>query len=776
MDTSVSPLPDSPGSENPVVLRIREHLRSQPYLKHHFFLEMLMLLHKRGIASLDDLQDQARARIGREKREIYDDPNQAERDRWDELERDSMDDIALEMAGKHLSLTDIDEVVNLTIKRDRVQTLDAVVNRSNLTFRDLRENLHNFCDTPLGETRLLPAEVMSTRVALARHLLSDQLEFLGIAKHHLLIRDFNDIVQRIIGTDDGMGRVGGKAAGMILAHHILAAGEKEGADAFLPLAVPESYYLRSDAVQEFLRLNRLDQYQSQKYKSIDELTRDFAMIKGVFRNGDFPIRIIHGLRQVLERLGTHPLIVRSSSLLEDRFGTAFSGKYASVFVPNQGDPDQRLHALLGAIAEVYASVMAPDPIVYRNEHGLIDYVEEMAVLIQKVVGFRFGDYFLPAFAGVAFSRNEYRWSPRINREDGLVRLVMGLGTRAVDRSGSDYPRMVALGAPTLRPESTVQEIMRNAQQTVDVVDLKKNRLTAVRASELLAGGTNFPWLDRIVSIYQDDDLYTPTGLHVDADPPRLHVTFDKLLRGTPFAQRIRALLQRLEKAYGLPVDMEFAFDGEKLYVLQCRTQSQAHESGPVRIPRDIPDQDVIFDANRYVRTGLIEGITTIVYVDPMAYDALPTREERVALARVVGRVNHRLDRRTFILIGPGRWGSNDIRLGVPVRYADINRCRMLIEVSRQKDGFAPEVSFGTHFFQDLVEADIHYLPLYPDNPGIRFNQAFFNEAPNALAALLPEDLEFASILRVIQVPAVAAGRKLNVVMDGDSDRALAYLA
>lgn len=759
---------------NGVLDRIRQHLTAQPYLKHRFFVEMLMLLHKRGIASMDDLQDQARARIGRERQQIFDDPNQAERDRWDELERDAIDDIALEMAGKHLSVPDVDEVVNITVKRDKVQTLEAVVNRSALTFRELREQLQTFCEIPQGETRLLPAEVVGTRVALARHLLSDQLEFLGIAKHHLTIRNFHDVVQRIIGTDDGMGRVGGKAAGMILAYHILAAGEKEG-EVFLPLAVPESYYLRSDAVQEFLRLNRLDQYQSQKYKSIDDLTRDFTMIKGVFRNGDFPLRIVHGLRQILERLGTHPLIVRSSSLLEDRFGTAFSGKYASVFVPNQGNPEQRLRALLGAIAEVYASVMAPDPIVYRNEHGLIDYVEEMAVLIQKVVGFKFGDYFLPSFAGVAFSQNEYRWSPRIHREDGLVRLVMGLGTRAVDRGGADYPRMVALGAPTLRPESTVQEIMRGAQQMVDVVDLKKNRLQAIRVSELLAAAGDFPWLDRIVSVYQDDELYTPTGLSVDADPSRLHVTFDKLLRGTPFAQRILGLLRRLEKAYGSPVDMEFACDGEKLYVLQCRTQSQARVSGPVRIPHDIPPEDVVFDAHRYVRTGLIEGMETIVYVDPMAYDALPTREQRIELARVIGRLNHKLERRKFILIGPGRWGSNDIRLGVPVRYADINRCRMLIEVARRKDGFQPEVSFGTHFFQDLVEADIHYLPLYPDETGNRFNEAFMQQAENALTNLLPDDREFAPVLRVIPIPAVASGRKLNIVMDGDADHALAYL-
>ncbi len=757
-----------------VSLRLDEHLRDHPHLAERIFRELLMELHSRGVATIDSIHDEARKRIGSDKSEIVDDPNRAERDRWDEREHQLIEQITREYVSDHFSVADVENLVNLTLKREQVQSLEVVATQTNVTFRELADNVQRFCELPLGETRLPPAEVVGTRVALVRHLISDQLEMIGIAKNHLTVRDFDDITRRIIGTDNGMGRIGGKAGGMLLAHSILAAAEKDK-DPYLPVAIPDSYYLRSDVIEDFLRLNRLDEFQNQKYKSVDDITREYPLIRGVFRNGDFPLKIAHELRRILKGLGNAPLVVRSSSLLEDRFGTAFSGKYASIFVGNQGTLEQRLRAVLGAIAEVYASIMAPDPIVYRREHNLIDYVEEMAVLIQPVIGIHYGDYLFPPIAGVAFSQNEYRWSPRIQREDGLVRLVLGMGTRAVDRSGAEYPRMVALGAPTLRPESNVHEIMRSAQRTVDVVDLKKNRLRSIRVQDLLAHGVDFPMADQVLSAYRDGDLYAPTGQLIDDDPETLYPTFDKLLRTTPFAQRMRDILSRLEDVYGVPVDIEFAVDGKNLHILQCRTLCQAEEFGPVTIPEDVPDEAVLFEANRYVRTGLIEDIEYIVYIDPIVYDAVPTRERRLAIARTVGRINHKLPPRSFILIGPGRWGSNDICLGVPVRYADINHCRMLIEVARQKDGFCPEVSFGTHFFQDLVEADIHYLPLYPDDADVRFNQAFLDQTENRLSAILPDADDFADDIRIIHIPAGAKGRKLTIAMDGDTDQALAFL-
>lgn len=756
-----------------VALRLDEHLRKYPHLAERIHRQFMMSLHQRGITTVDEILDEARRRLGLSA-EVNNDPNEAERDRLDDQERLLVEQITREIACRSFSIPDLDDLVNLALKREEVHSLEKVANLPNLSFRELADKIHRFCELPLGETQLAPAEVEGTRVALIRHLLSDQLEFIRVAKNHIQIRDFHEVTQRIVGTDSGMGRIGGKAGGMILGHRVLVNAGLDD-DPFLPLALPDSYYLRSDVVEDFLRLNRLDEYQSQKYKPIDDVSREFSLIRGVFRNGDFPLKIVHNLRRVLEHMGTHPLIVRSSSLLEDRFGTAFCGKYASVFIANQGTLEQRLRALLGAIAEVFASLMAPDPILYRREHNLIDYVEEMAVLIQKVVGFSYGQYFLPAFAGVAFSRNEYRWSPRIRREDGMMRLVMGLGTRAVDRIGSDYPRMVALGAPTLRPESSVAEIRRCSQQTLDVIDLQRNRFQAVRLEDVLAAGAEFPLLDKIVSVYEDDELYVPPGAVVDAHPSKLVVTFDKLLRSTPIAQRIRDMLGRLEDAYQMPVDMEFACDGRKLYFLQCRTQAQAQLADPVKVPMDVPPGDIIFDAHRYVRSGLIENVDYVVYVDPVRYDQVPTRERRVEIARVIGRINHALERRSFILIGPGRWGSNDLRLGVPVRYADINRCCLLVEVSRLKDGFQPEVSFGTHFFQDLIEASIHYLALYPDQPDYQFNDAFLNQSDNVLERIVPNDAEFAADIRVIHVPTASRGRRLHVAMDGESDCALAYL-
>jgi len=761
--------------ENHTVLdRLDEYLRTRPNLAERLYRELMMELHRRGVVAVDEIQDELRRRLGRQAYGVdEDDQNQARRPRLDERERQEIEEITREYVSQSFTVADIDDLVNLALKREEVHSLEVVATQANVTFRELADKIQRFCQIPLGETALAPSEVMGTRVALVRHLVSDQLEFIGVAKHHIRIRTFDDVTRRIIGNDSGMGRIGGKAGGMILAHAILET-EEEDEKPFLPVAKPESWYLRSDVIEEFLRLNRLDEYQSQKYKNVDDVRREYPLIRGVFRNGDFPIKIVHELRRVLESIGDHPLIVRSSSLLEDRFGTAFSGKYASYFLANQGPLERRLRSLLGAIAEVYASILGPDPILYRREHNLIDYVEGMAVLIQKVVGVRHGKYFLPALAGVAFSRNEYRWAPRIKREDGLLRLVVGLGTRAVDRSGADYPRMVAMSAPTIRPESTVQEIVRSAQKSVDAIDFEQNRLVSVPFKEVLAQGMDFPMLDRLVSIYREGGLYPPTTFMIGAGPNELCITFDKLIRDTPFVDRMNHVLEKLESVYRVPVDVEFACDGEKLYILQCRTQSQALDSGPVRVPRDIPEDSILFDAHRYIRSGIIEGIEYAVYVDPARYGNIDSRERRVAIARTIGRLNHRLEARKFILIGPGRWGSNDITLGVPVSFADINRTHMLIEVARPQFGFSPEVSFGTHFFQDLVESNIHYLPLYPEEPNTRFNEELLLQSPNKLPELLPDDAEFEKAIRVVHLPSVSNRRKLTIAMDGEHDEALAY--
>ena len=224
---------------------------------------------------------------------------------------------------------------------------------------------------------------------------------------------------------------------------------------------------------ELLHYNNLEEVNEQKYKDLEEIRIEYPNIIRLMKNAEFPPEILKSLSVALDDFGDNPLIVRSSSVLEDQIGAAFSGKYKSLFLANQGTKAKRLEALKGAITEVYASVYGPDPIQYRAERGLLDIHEEMGILIQEVVGFRVDEYFFPLFSGVAFSNNEYRWSPRINREDGLVRAVPGLGTRAVDRLTDDFPIMICPQQPDIRVNSIPEEVKRYSPRRMDVINLER---------------------------------------------------------------------------------------------------------------------------------------------------------------------------------------------------------------------------------------------------------------------------------------------------------------
>ena len=749
-----------------------DHLLAEhPKVAERFYRQLLTALHTRGLVSIDEIFNNIRDRDGvsASSEELQ---NQVEHWVWDEAIRGQVEQLVREHACRHFNSTDIEDIFALTLKREATGTLQETANLRGVTWGQLADAVHRFCELPEGQT-LPAAEAEGIRVRLIHHFISDQLEFIGVAKNYIRTRDFDDLTRRIIGSPSGVGRIGGKAGGMYLAYKVLAKHQTEGGAP--SITIPDSYFLRSDVIEEFMKLNRLSEYNIQKYKPVEQIRSEFALIRGLFRSAAFPVEIRQQLRSLLSRTGAVPLIVRSSSLLEDRFGAAFSGKYASLFVANQGDREDRLNMLLDAIADVYASTLGPDPLLYRREHHLIDYDEDMAVLIQKVVGTKVGPYLLPTVAGVAFSRNEYPWAPQIRPEDGMMRMVMGLGTRAVDRVGDESPRMVALGAPTVRPENDTDEIVERAQRHIDVINLEANRLESVTLADLLATGAPIPMLDQIVSIRREDDLYTAPGTRIDAPPDRLCITFDKLLKTTDFARRIRWMLDTLQAAYGTPVEVEFACDGEALHVLQCRTINR-REAGPaVHVPQGLTDDQIVFTASKFVRTGLVDGIEYIVYVPSAAYDAVPTADGRLAVGRVVGRVNRLLKDKRFILMGPGRWGSSSILLGVKVTYVDIHNARMLIEVARDKGGYVPEVSFGTHFFQDLVEAGILYLPLYPDQPPNRFNHALLGGSPNALCELLPDEGAVAEQVRVIHVPAVTDGRRLCVALDGTANEAVGYL-
>lgn len=748
----------------------------EPVLYEKIIRHFMLALLDEGLMTMEDLEDEVTRIVGDSDFIHWANPNRPEPS-LNEDEIESLRRVVRARIADLWSDTKIQDNIIKAIKKDLALRLAEMADDPFSSWEEIRRETLEFSKMPIGGSSLSLSDAMATRVALIRRLLSDQLEFLDIAKNVLTIRDFSEIISRVIGPERGLGKLGGKAAGFILAHDALSKARREGR-AVGDFHTPLTYYIRSDVIFDFLKANGLTDVANMKYRDVEDLRREFRIIRRLYRTGRFPDYVVRRLRTLLATLGDVPLVVRSSSLLEDRLGSAFCGKYVSLFVANQGSLQDRLGELLQAITQVFASTFSPDAILYRRERGLIDFREEMACIIQPVVGSRLGRYWLPALAGVAFGANEYRWSPRLKREDGMVRLVAGLGTRAVDRVGDDYPKLFCPGQPSLRTTVHPNEILRYSQRMIDVIDLQDNKFDTIPVEQLMAGiGNRYPGTQHVFSIWREGQLIPATGMLMNVDPKDLVVTFDGLLERTPFARQMKEILDVLGEVWGVPVDVEFAHDGEKLFVLQCRPQSRGGEKRREPVPRDVPRADRVFTADRFVQTGQARGLEYVVYIPFEAYDALASYDELVAVGRAVGELNRTLPHRSFILMGPGRWGSRgDIKLGVRVDYADINHTRLLVEIARRKGDYVPDVSFGTHFFQDLVEADIAYLPLYPDEPGKIFNEELLLGAPNALGELLPDRKDLEHVIRVIHIPAVADGKLLDVVMDGDDGLALGYLA
>jgi pyruvate,water dikinase len=682
---------------------------------------------------------------------------------------------AFRIAGAHLPEAEVLALIQSWIKEDKSTFLKNALERMDTPLAELADALQRFRHGGVLEQDLSSATQMGLRAALVRRFLTDQLEYVNIAKEYLGIADFHELCQRIVYPPRSHGRLGGKAAGLFLASRIVARSP-EYKDVLGEIRLPRSFYIPSDGILDFIHHNDLEDVYNRKYVDPDRVRLDYPYVVQLFKNSFFSPEIVRGLGGVLDDLEGRPIIVRSSSLLEDRLGAAFSGKYKSLFLANTGSKRERLAALTDAIAEVYASVFSPDPIEYRAMRGLLDLHEEMGILIQEVVGTRIGPYWMPAFSGVGFSNNEFRWSARIKREDGLLRIVPGLGTRAVDRLADDYPVLVAPGQPGLRVNQTPEEARRYSPKKADVINLETGVFETIDVRELLQRhGEEFPLVRQMISIADHDHLRRPVGL-VDFADEGILMTFEGLISDSPFVTRMRTLLQVLREKLKTPVDIEFACDGRHVYLLQCRPQGATEGAAPVPIPRDLPLDRVLFTARRYVSNGRVSDISHVVYVDPEGYTRLELDRVR-EIGRAVGRLNRLLPKRQFVLMGPGRWGSRgDIRLGVPVTYADISNAAILVEVARKKGGYIPDLSFGTHFFQDLVESNIRYLPLYPDDPEVVFNEAFFLRSPNALASLAPEFGGLAEVLRVIDVPGATGGRVLRVLMNGDLDEAVGLLA
>ncbi len=678
--------------------------------------------------------------------------------------------------ASNFSPPEIENYINLARKRDKANTLGTVVNNDQATSMQIYRALREFCDIPKGEVFISREEAEGTRVALINHFISNHLPFISIAKNYVTIRDTDSLLQRSLWSRKRTGKLGGKAAGIILAEKILLPTlEERDPELEEYIRVPATWYLNSGVFSEFLDRNNLHLLHTFKYKERETIEKESLSVEEKFRFSSFTPEVIEDFRKILEEIGEYPIIIRSSSLLEDSFGLAFSGKYQSVFLTNQGDIETRLSHFLIGVKRVFASTYSPDPILYRRDHGLLDFDERMSMMVQKVVGRNFGDFFFPLASGVMFSRNTYTWNPKIKKEEGLIRLVFGLGTRAVDRVGSDYPRMIPLSHPQLRPEITAEQIKKYSQKEIDLLNMKKGTLETVDF-RTLTDVIEQPELYYAVSLQTDGHMAPPLFKTQPLKGNELCLTFENLLTKTPFVKIAKKILTKVEAAYGRPVDIEFAWDDNKLYLLQCRPLSTRTEPENVLIPENIPKEEILFTTHAGLSNSIVHDLEYIVYVDPKAYDTLETIAEKMKIASVVNHLNKLLGDKRYALMGPGRWGSNDINLGVRVTYANINKTKLLVEIAFAKEGYTPEVSYGTHFFQDLVEADIAIVPIFPDDPEGILNEPLLLNSENILNRMAPEFKNCDHVVRVIHVPSVCKNQFLQVYLDVNRQQGIGFFA
>ncbi len=762
------------------LLSVQLGLAQYPILSTRIRVRMRAVLFERGIVQQHELEAQVRdLAVRSQEREGVRNPLYEEAaDLW-ELRlnriRDQLTDV---LFSRHLTFQDFEQLVNAVLEERGV----SIVSESGYFNPELAPQELVF-EQGLAIEHLPPekrarqeARLQEIKVVLIRTLISDQLRYINIAKEWFTIGDLAEIRRRKIGA----GRIGGKAAGMLLALRILNVVIDESMRACL--SRPDSYFIGSDMMYSFMAANNLIHWNDQKYKTEDEMRHEYPQIVEDFEAGAFPPEIQEALSALLVEVGRSPLIVRSSSLLEDNFGTSFAGKYESVFLPNQGTFQENLAALLRGIARIYASTLNPNALLYRRSRGLQDYDERMAILIQVVEGEQYDRYYLPHAAGVAFSRNLYRWTPQIRKEDGFLRLVWGLGTRAVDRVGNDYPRLIALSHPLLRPSNEPGSVRRYSQQFVDLIDLEENQLKTLPVHEVLK--SDYAPL-RYIAQMDEDGYFSSLRSNVIPGPAnRLVLTFEDLLRRTSFAAHMTEILRLLERAYRAPVDMEFTLSlcqqpgGQAdvcITILQCRPQSVAAAGEDARIPSDLKDDQIVFSTQFVVPQGRVDGIDWVVYVPPEDYFSLPTQNARVDLARTIGRLNNVMAGERFICVGPGRWGSSNSDLGVPIDYGDIYNARSLVELAGQGVGPMPEPSLGTHFFQDLLETNIYPLAVVLDSPSTIFNGEFFKKTPNRISQYLEVHPNLHNSLKLIRVADFRPNHTLRLVMSDELNRAVAYL-
>jgi len=503
----------------------------------------------------------------------------------------------------------------------------------------------------------------------------------------------------------GGGSLGGKAKGLIFAREVTAEVDSHS----FGVCFPESWHIGTDVFEEFS--SRVQVENPECHHSIKE----------AYAQARLPESLMRDLEDLLQS-ARYPLAVRSSSYLEDSMKHSFAGKYLTLFIPNSGDLAERLRQLETAIKLVYASTYNPNAVSYRKKHNLPE--EKMGVIVQRLIGKQRGNLFYPEVSGVGYSKNYRRWTERVAKEDGVVRIAFGLGTRC---TGRGYARTFSLTNLALRPEGyNPEDIAKYSQETFDALDMETGQLVSYNINRRLETISHHPRINRFAEVFSQSDralLPLVPGMPLTRDH-KLIFTFHGLQKSYPeIFVHVHRLFDILEKAMGMAVDIEFVFEARdsSFFLVQARPLTSYEEYSPVIIPKTNP-ANLILRGNRMLTNGRCQNIRYIVYVDYREYQRSADKYE---VAREIGRINRSLEGERYILVGPGRWGSRDKLLGVPVVYNEISNAGVLVELGFSRENFVPELSYGTHFFADLEADGVLYMPVFDHLAGNVINFGFF---------------------------------------------------
>lgn len=513
----------------------------------------------------------------------------------------------------------------------------------------------------------------------------------------------------------GRGSIGGKGRSIAFVSSQIASRSLFRAIPGLEISVPKSVVVGTEEFDRFLAHNPVNDLLA----GADDREIALRIISGQLRP-EFQTN----LRAAFTAL-RGPLAVRSSSLLEDSRFQPFAGIYATYMLPNNHpDPEVRFTDLRQAVKAVYASAFSRDARTYvaGTPHEIDD--QKMAVVIQQVVGRPHGTRFYPQLSGVAQSFNFYPVGGQ-RPEEGIAAIALGLGHMVV---GGGQVLSFSPGAPNVLPQfPDTAAVLRNTQLRFYAVDLARPRVDLFSGPEAsliecdLETAEQDGMLELAGSVYcAGDDVFRET---MTAPGPRV-VTFANLLKwnALPLAKGLRTLLEVLRDGVGGEVEIEFALDlrdwgqdaprGQRrrlprLFVLQVRPLAAPEYHRLEFDPLDLPAEEVFCRADKSLGDGVLRNVRDVVYVTKADVDSSFTR----AAARDVSAVNERLtaEERPYLLIGPGRWGTSDPSLGVPVNWADIAGVRAIIE--SPMGGHHVEPSQGTHFFNNVTAKRIGYLTL-----------------------------------------------------------------